>query len=339
MRIAPTFGWVVSMSPQVMAEAGDPNAMSPITARTPKTSKTRRRTNLIATTTTPSERMVGKHHKLWPGRRSLEPSLERPVIPFPQQVAQEVGRLPAIDLHQEGPQVFAHEPTGRPVRLEVDAIVLDSFLLAVDSHRVIFDSPGQERVRLLIHGDHGRVDRLRGRKAVRPQEDRQEFFEGHLVDVLVHWHVRLDRARLVLDLAAFDLDRDAEPLERLVDLLVHVRLLLWRVLRAVPRFVEVSSRGPRVERRVHRILPVRRIAVLLRVLGIALGRAEPAVSFPGRLHGADHRGSKEVRSDKDSSGLPAQRSAGLVGGTTWVIAPRLSTKAMVNMFPVNPGVW
>src|SRR5438093_836339 len=179
------------------------------------------------------------------GRRSWETSLERPVVSFPQQVAAEVGRLPAVDLHEERPQMLAHEPTGRPVRLEVDAVVLDPFLLSINSHRVLLDAPREERVRLLIDGDQRRVDRLRGRQAVRPQEDLQEFLEGHLVDVLVHRHIRLDRARLVLDLAAFDLDRDAEPLERLVDLLVDVRLLFRRVLRAVPRFVEVPSRGAR----------------------------------------------------------------------------------------------
>jgi len=30
--------------------------------------------------------------------------------------------------------MLAHQPTGRPVRLEVDAVVLDPFLLPVDSH-------------------------------------------------------------------------------------------------------------------------------------------------------------------------------------------------------------
>src|SRR6266581_58482 len=288
MRIAPTFGWVVSMFPQVMAEAGDPNAISPITARTPPTSKTRRRTSPTATTLTPRRGWSENAINVGRQRRTLERSLECPVVPSPQQVAQQVGRLPAIDLHEERPQMLAHEPTGRAVRFEVDAVVLDSFLLPVDSHRVILDPSGQERIRLLIDGHHGWIDGLRGRQAVRPQEDLQEFFEGHLVDVLVHRHVRLDRARLVLDLAAFDLDRDAEPLESFVDLLVDVRLLFRRVLRSVPRFVEVSSRGASVERRVHRILPVRRIGVLFRVLGIALGRAEATVSLAARFHRANH---------------------------------------------------
>src|SRR3989454_2782442 len=52
-RIAPTFGWVVSIVPHVIAEAGDPSAVNPMTARTPQTSKTRQRTNPIATTSNP----------------------------------------------------------------------------------------------------------------------------------------------------------------------------------------------------------------------------------------------------------------------------------------------
>src|SRR2546427_318443 len=80
----------------------------------------------------------------------------------------------------------------------------------------------------------------------------------------------------------------SRPLERLVDLLVDVCLLLRCVLRTVPRFVEVSSRGPRVEGRVDRILPVRRIAVLVRIFWIALGWAEAAVSLAARFHRANH---------------------------------------------------
>src|SRR5881397_3644201 len=53
MRIAPTFGWVVSIVPHVIAEAGDPTAISPTTANTPTSSKTRRRTTPPATNEPP----------------------------------------------------------------------------------------------------------------------------------------------------------------------------------------------------------------------------------------------------------------------------------------------
>src|SRR5439155_9868569 len=113
-----------------------------------------------------------------------------------------------------------------------------------------------------------------------------------------HRNIGLDRAGLVLDLAALDLDRDAEPLERLVDLLVDVRLLLGRVLRAISRLVEVAAGRACVERSVNRILPVRRIAVLVGVLRVALGWAEPTVPFSSWLHRADHRipgGTRQVK--------------------------------------------
>src|SRR5439155_1094802 len=85
-----------------------------------------------------------------------------------------------------------------------------------------------------------------GFRPILPQEDEEELLEGHLVDVLIQRYVRLDRARFVLDLAAADLDRDAESLERLVDLLVDVGLLLRRVLGPVPWLVEISAGGSRV---------------------------------------------------------------------------------------------
>src|SRR5207245_9950360 len=107
--------------------------------------------------------------------------------------------------------------------------------------------------------------------------------------------------RLVLDLPAFDLHRDAEPLERFVDFLVDVRLLLRRVLRTVPRFIEVAPCGPRVERRVHGIFPVRRVPVLLGVFGIALRRTESTIAFAGRRYGPDHRAGEAMRWDKCST--------------------------------------
>src|SRR5207249_4685232 len=173
-------------------------------------------------------------------------------------------------------------------------------------------------IRFLVYGDHGRIDRLCGRKAVRPEEDLQEFLEGHLVDVLVHRNVGLDRAGLVLDRAALDLDRDAEPLERLVDLLVDVRLLLGRVLRAISRLVEVAAGRACVERSVNRILPVRLIGILLGVLRIALRRSDPTVSLAGRLDGADHR----IPGDADQAkGSTARRPACSDTSSSASIAP------------------
>src|SRR5207247_2249286 len=82
--------------------------------------------------------------------------------------------------------------------------------------------------------------------------------------------------------------RDSEPLEGLVDFLVDVRLLLGRVLDAVSRFVEVAPGSPGMERRVHRILPVRRVGVLVRILRIPLRGTEASVPFSAWFHGAGH---------------------------------------------------
>src|SRR5207245_7775508 len=207
-------------------------------------------------------------------------------------------RPPPGGPHEEGPQVLAHETARGAVRLEVDAIVFEAPLLSVDPHAVLLHPAREQRVRLLVHLDDGRVDALRRREPVRPEEDEEQVLEPHLVDVLVHRDIRLDRSRLVLDLPAFDLHRDAEPLERFVDFLVDVRLLLRRVLRAVPRFVEVAPCGPRVERRVDGVLPVRRVRVLLGVFGIALRRTESTIAFAGRLYGPDHRAGEALRWDK-----------------------------------------
>src|SRR5207245_9527434 len=111
-------------------------------------------------------------------------------------------------------------------------------------------------------------------------------------------------------LPALDLDGDPEPFERLVDFLVDVRLLLVGVLRAIPRLVEIPSRRARMERRVHRIFPIRRIAVLLRVLRIALGRAEPTVSLSSRLDGTDPRIPGGTRQVKGSTAGGVARSPG-----------------------------
>src|SRR5438132_8594 len=87
------------------------------------------------------------------------------MVAFPQQVAQQVGRLPAVDLHQEGAQVLAHEPPGRAVRLKVDAIVFEPFLLPVDPHGVFLHPTRQERVCILVHRDDRRIDGLGRREA------------------------------------------------------------------------------------------------------------------------------------------------------------------------------
>src|SRR5439155_20966194 len=169
-------------------------------------------------------------------------------------------------------------------RPEVDAVMLEAFLVPIDEDGVALHGTGGERLRLLVDGDESRVDRLRGGQPILPEEDGEELLEGHLVDVLIQRYVRLDRARFVLDLAAADFDRDAELLERLVDLLVDVGLLLRRVLGPVPGLVEIAAGGSRVERRMDRILPVRGVRVPVRILRIALRRAEAAVSLPARPH-------------------------------------------------------
>src|SRR5437879_4698315 len=92
------------------------------------------------------------------------------MVAFPQQIAQQVGRLPAVDLHEERPQVLAHEPPGRTVRLEVDTIVFDPFLLPVDSHGVFLHPTCQERLRILVHGDDRRIDGLGRCEAIPPEE-------------------------------------------------------------------------------------------------------------------------------------------------------------------------
>src|SRR5207249_4712885 len=79
--------------------------------------------------------------------------------------------------------------------------------------------------------------------------------------------------------------RDPESLEGLVDLLVDVRLLLGRVLDAVSRLVEVPTGSPSMEGRVHRILPVRRVGVLVRILQIPLRGTEASVPFSARFRG------------------------------------------------------
>src|SRR5207245_401535 len=100
------------------------------------------------------------------------------------------------------------------------------------------------------------------------------------------------------------------PLERFVDFLVDVRLLLRRVLRAVPRFIEVAPRGPRVERRVDGVLPICRIPVFLGVFGIALRRTESTIAFAGRLYGPDHRAGEAMRQNKGSMSRPVFASSG-----------------------------
>src|SRR2546422_2421286 len=221
-----------------------------------------------------------------------------------------------VDPHEECTEVLAHETARGTVRLEVDAIVFEAPLLSVDPHAVLLHPACEEGVRLLVHLDDGRVDALRRREPVRPEEDEEEVLETHFVDVLVHRDIRLDRSRLVLDCPAFDLHRDAEPLERLVDLLVDVRLLLRRVLRAVPRFVEVAPCSPRVERRVDGVLPVRRVPVFPGVFGIALRRTESTIAFTRRLYGPDHRAGEAMRWDKCSTARPLVASSGAAATPT-----------------------
>src|SRR5207237_5917309 len=122
-------------------------------------------------------------------------------------------------------------------------------------------------------GDGGRVNLSCRGEPVPSQEDEEEFLEGHLVDVLVQRYVRLDRTRLVLHLAVTDLDRDAESLERFVDLLVDVGLFLRRVLDPVPWLVGVSAGGATLEPRVGRIPPGRGVRVIVRLRLRPLGWA------------------------------------------------------------------
>src|SRR5213592_1255220 len=132
MRIAPTFGWVVSIVPQVIAEAGDPAAMSPTTANTPTSSKMRRRTTPPATERTPRSGWLANAINVGGARRTRFVFIRTSSGPAPATSRATSGSPSHGRLHEERPEVFAHQPPGRAIGPEVDAIVFDPFLLAVD---------------------------------------------------------------------------------------------------------------------------------------------------------------------------------------------------------------
>src|SRR5207237_6862298 len=116
---------------------------------------------------------------------SRRDSLEGPTVPFAEQFAEEAGGLRPVQLHEERAKVFAHESADRSIRSEVDAVMLEAFLLSVDEDGVVLHATGEERLRLLVDGNEGRVDCFCRGEPVPSQEDEEELLEGHLVDVLI----------------------------------------------------------------------------------------------------------------------------------------------------------
>src|SRR5207237_454809 len=106
-------------------------------------------------------------------------SLERPMVPFAEQFSEEADSLRPVQLHQERAEVLAHESTDRSIRPEVDAVVFDAFLLPIDEDRIVLHPAGEERLRLFVDGDEGRVNRFCRGKPVPSQEDEEERLEGH----------------------------------------------------------------------------------------------------------------------------------------------------------------
>src|SRR5438876_11729021 len=85
-------------------------------------------------------------------------SLERPMVSFPQQFPKEARRLRPIQSHEERSKVLAHETAGGAVRAEVDAVVLETFLVSIEADRVVLDPPGEQSVCCLCVGDSRAVE-------------------------------------------------------------------------------------------------------------------------------------------------------------------------------------
>src|SRR3989442_15044817 len=104
VRIAPTFGWAVSIVPQVIAWDRDARATRRTTPNTPRNRDARaHRLPNDSTATLPSwEGMDEDVIKAWSRRTdSVASSFKGPVIPFPQQVPQQMDRPRPVDPHEE----------------------------------------------------------------------------------------------------------------------------------------------------------------------------------------------------------------------------------------------